>query len=410
MSPLAHVPLLESLELRRYAASTETITPVADTSVRSRTVVEVPFAQLKGKPADPAALPRLRVIQNAMKDVTIQGNVGDDGIRVRVVRQGLEIRTTTLQTYRYFVTADRFGRRQAIEKTVTFDNVVTVPRGQYGALTINGGKGKDSLRYSGGLSFVPVTSSVETETPQTYPAAPAGQTPSDPAVRPSRSWANQVVAERARADAIAASPAAEETANSSAAFFGDSYVENFPLYSGDIWNRFFKRGKTFGIGGDTTRHALFRLIKNGLFDVYKPHKLVVSIGTNDLNDPRAGGTDEQVFKGIVRVMNELRKRLPETRIVLVSLIPRFGAGLNQRIEAINAMLDKTDFGDHASFLDLYNRFSLGAVKFRPDRNYAESAYDIVTVGTDSHYTRYGYRILAYNLDAVLAEPVVSTAE
>uniref|UniRef100_H0XJG6 Platelet-activating factor acetylhydrolase IB subunit alpha2 n=1 Tax=Otolemur garnettii TaxID=30611 RepID=H0XJG6_OTOGA len=63
-------------------------------------------------------------------------------------------------------------------------------------------------------------------------------------------------------------------------FVGDSMVQLMQQY--EIWRELFSplHALNFGIGGDTTRHVLWRL-KNGELENIKPKVIVVWVGTNN---------------------------------------------------------------------------------------------------------------------------------
>ena len=370
---------VENLERRRYAAAAERIVTVPNDPNSSATVLHYRLHEA----VNVAELPRLRVTVDAGKTVTVQGHGGDDNVRVRVIHGGLEVRTNTRWSYTYYTT----GTPHALEKaTTTFETVYKFSPREFSSLVINGGRGADSLRFSGVLPFSPTVSSVEsTDVRQTFAELPAGQTPSDAATRPG-GWLKLVADEKGAAD---------RRANGDFALFGDSHVAHFLDVGKYSWQIRLRKPAVFGIGGDDTRHLLYR-IRDGLFDHYKPKKLVVSVGTNNFNNPQTGGTDEQVFQGVLKVMTELRARLPDAELVLISLLPRFGLGLNARVKALNDRLDAADDDNGFVFFNLYARFS------NPTRKVGSGVYaEFNPFGNDSHYTGIGYGILAESLAILL---------
>ncbi|HHY82433.1 MAG TPA: lysophospholipase [Clostridiales bacterium] len=99
-----------------------------------------------------------------------------------------------------------------------------------------------------------------------------------------------------------------------AVFVGDSITQEYPLeemFRGHmtVYNR--------GIGGDTTKGLLTRL-KESIFEL-APSKLFLLIGTNDLvfGDPNA----MHVPGNIGICIDEVKKRLPNCRIYLISILP-----------------------------------------------------------------------------------------
>jgi len=139
-------------------------------------------------------------------------------------------------------------------------------------------------------------------------------------------------------------------------FLGDSITNGWSW--GDhtqLWDRYFGRydPANFGIGGDRTEHVLWR-IDNGELDRVRPKVVVLLIGTNNIGDP----TDE-IRRGVVRVTERVREKLPETRLVLMGIFPR-GAEPSDpnraKIREVNRALAKLDDGDRVRFLDIGDRF------------------------------------------------------
>ena len=105
------------------------------------------------------------------------------------------------------------------------------------------------------------------------------------------------------------------------AFIGDSHAAFYTTYGRNSWLANFSNALNLGLPGDSTRQLLTR-IQLGLFAKYKPRKLIVMIGANNFNSPAAGGTDDQIYKGVVTVLAALHDRLPQTQLVLVGVLPQ----------------------------------------------------------------------------------------
>lgn len=87
-----------------------------------------------------------------------------------------------------------------------------------------------------------------------------------------------------------------------------------------VWQRFYgDRGAVnLGFKGDNTGHLLWR-IQNGEVDGVSPRAAVVLIGANNLG--RVRWSAPQTVAGIAAVLAELRRRLPETRLLLLGMLP-----------------------------------------------------------------------------------------
>lgn len=103
-------------------------------------------------------------------------------------------------------------------------------------------------------------------------------------------------------------------------FIGDSITQNFekPDYQ-SIWQKFYghRHALNLGYGMDTTGATLWRF-RQGELKGLAPKVAVILIGTNDTN---AGRNSDQTFAGIVSVVEEVKTRLPGTRIMLIGILP-----------------------------------------------------------------------------------------
>uniref|UniRef100_A0A8I4A445 Platelet-activating factor acetylhydrolase IB subunit alpha2 n=1 Tax=Callithrix jacchus TaxID=9483 RepID=A0A8I4A445_CALJA len=99
-------------------------------------------------------------------------------------------------------------------------------------------------------------------------------------------------------------------------FVGDSMVQLMQQY--EIWRELFSplHALNFGIGGDTTRHVLWRL-KNGELENIKPKVIVVWVGTNNHEN-----TAEEVAGGIEAIVKLINTRQPQAKIIVLGLLPR----------------------------------------------------------------------------------------
>lgn len=126
-------------------------------------------------------------------------------------------------------------------------------------------------------------------------------------------------------------------------FLGDSITYGM---NADILRKDFGPGAlNFGIGGDRTQHLLWRM-QNGELNFpkdQKPEVAVMLIGTNNLGSyldiPPA--KNKEIVEGIKANINELRKQLPDTKILVVGLLPRGETehdDLRKRVNQVNAQL------------------------------------------------------------------------
>jgi len=106
-----------------------------------------------------------------------------------------------------------------------------------------------------------------------------------------------------------------------------------------IWKQFYEPRKALNLGfsGDTTAHVLWRL-QHGEVDGLHPKVAVVLIGTNNTSQHNKH-TAEQTEAGIDAVVSELENRLPETKILLLGILPSdLSDEKTERDQAVNAYL------------------------------------------------------------------------
>ena len=106
-------------------------------------------------------------------------------------------------------------------------------------------------------------------------------------------------------------------------FIGDSITQGWegapPRGGRDVWAEFYGKRKALnlGIGGDRTQHVLWRL-DNGNIDGIKPKLAVLMIGTNN----SGSNTSEQIAEGVKAIVEKLRTKLPETKVLVLAIFPR----------------------------------------------------------------------------------------
>jgi beta-glucosidase len=88
-----------------------------------------------------------------------------------------------------------------------------------------------------------------------------------------------------------------------------------------------------GYNADKTENVLWRL-RNGEVDGLSPKAVVVMIGTN--NSGHRADPPEITAKGISMILEDLRAKMPNAKIALLSIFPRGDAPhpINQQINAL----------------------------------------------------------------------------
>ena len=101
------------------------------------------------------------------------------------------------------------------------------------------------------------------------------------------------------------------------AFIGDSITQGWEGAGKNVWAKYYGSRKclNFGVGGDQTQHVLWRF-EQGQIEGLKPKVAVVMIGTNN------GNNESEILEGVTAIINQIRSRLPETKIILLGIFPR----------------------------------------------------------------------------------------
>ena len=74
-----------------------------------------------------------------------------------------------------------------------------------------------------------------------------------------------------------------------------------------------------GVSGDRTQHVLWRF-ENGQLDGIKAKVAVVMIGTNNSN--KDDNTEADILEGVTAIVNQIRQRQPDTKVILLGIFPR----------------------------------------------------------------------------------------
>jgi beta-glucosidase len=139
------------------------------------------------------------------------------------------------------------------------------------------------------------------------------------------------------------------------AFIGDSITQGWA--NNETWQKHYghRKAVNMGIGGDRTEHVLWRL-DHGNIDGISPKVAVLMIGTNNSGGNEYSG--EQIGDGIVAIVQKLRTKLPETKILLLAIFPR-GENPNPQREknaVASARGAKLADNKHVFFLDIGEKF------------------------------------------------------
>lgn len=175
-------------------------------------------------------------------------------------------------------------------------------------------------------------------------------------------------------------------------FLGDSITQGWENEGKAAWAQHFAKHNAvaLGFGGDRTENLLWRL-QHGELDGMVPKVVVMMIGTNNTGDR----LEDPAFTvaGIKRNLDEIKKRQPQAKVLLLALFPRGEKpdDLTRRHNAkINALLPALADGHQVVFLDI------GRALTNPDGTLSK---DILPDWL--HLSPQGYEIWARSLDATL---------
>jgi lysophospholipase L1-like esterase len=140
-------------------------------------------------------------------------------------------------------------------------------------------------------------------------------------------------------------------------FLGDSITDFWPHGGKESWQKFAKYDPAdFGISADRTEHVLWRLA-NGELDGIHPRVVVLMIGTNNIGH-FAEEQPEWAAAGVKKIVETVHEKLPESRVLLLSVFPRDRkeSASRKKVEAINAIIAKLDDGKKTRYLDVTAKF------------------------------------------------------
>lgn len=180
--------------------------------------------------------------------------------------------------------------------------------------------------------------------------------------------------------------------NADLLFIGDSITQGWEGKGKKVWDEFYgkRNAVNLGIGGDRTQHVLWRL-DNGNVAGLKPKAAVLMIGTNNTRT----NSSEQIAEGVKAIVDKLKEKLPETKILVLAVFPR-GADKNDPLRKVNdgtnALIAKFADDKQVFFLDIGPKF------LAEDGTLSKEIMDDLL-----HLTEKGYRIWAESIEGQVAQ-------
>lgn len=125
-----------------------------------------------------------------------------------------------------------------------------------------------------------------------------------------------------------------------------------------VWNQYFAplKAANFGIAGDTTQGVLWRM-QNGELDGFQAKLVVLMLGTNNINR----NANDDIAEGDRAIINEILKRQPQAKVLLLGVFPRGAEPDNPfraSIRAINAKLATFADNKRVFYMDIGDKFLL----------------------------------------------------
>ncbi len=175
-------------------------------------------------------------------------------------------------------------------------------------------------------------------------------------------------------------------------FIGDSITQAWEGSGNEIWKKFYgeRNAVNLGISGDRTQHVLWRL-EHGNLDGISPKVAVIMIGTNN----SGSNSPEEIAEGVTKIVEQIREKTPETRILLLATFPRGADPLdkNRQVnEQSNRIVEQLADDEQVFYLDIGDKFVDGEGKLSK-----EIMPDLL------HLSEQGYTIWAESIEPKLVK-------
>lgn len=150
---------------------------------------------------------------------------------------------------------------------------------------------------------------------------------------------------------------AKSNGHAQVAFLGDSITQFWEREGKETWDKKIAPlgAANLGFSGDSSEHVLWH-IENGELTGLKPKVVVLLVGTNNLT---RGATPKEAAEGVKSVVNALASKLPESKILVLGLLPREGSADDEKrveVEETNALFKDLANNKTVFFKDLSKAF------------------------------------------------------
>ena len=139
-------------------------------------------------------------------------------------------------------------------------------------------------------------------------------------------------------------------------FIGDSITQGWEGRGKKVWAKFYgkRNAVNLGIGGDRTQHVIWRL-DNGNLENIRPKAAVIMIGTNN----SGSNSPVEIAEGVEVIVGQIRKKSPDTRILLLATFPRGADSQDKRRQVnqkSNTIVSKLAEDKMVTYLDIGPEF------------------------------------------------------
>jgi beta-glucosidase len=141
-------------------------------------------------------------------------------------------------------------------------------------------------------------------------------------------------------------------------FLGDSITHAWEYTAPSVWQKYYaqRRALNLGFDGDRTENLLWRILNGGI-DEISPSLVVLLIGTNNAGHRQE--SSKHTALGIKVILEELRSRLPHSKILLMALFPRSkkpSQQLRVLVDGTNQLIQQYANGHSIIWQDINHHF------------------------------------------------------
>lgn len=190
--------------------------------------------------------------------------------------------------------------------------------------------------------------------------------------------------------------AVKKTPDARIVFIGDSITQFWEGKGKAVWDRYYapRKALNLGVSGDRTNGCMWRL-ENGELDGIKPKLAVILIGTNN-----TWGDEMPVdasARGTRIIVETVRRKLPDTEILLLAIFPREDPNTNGKYKLLNQAVSGIKFDAKVHYLDI-------GKQFLDDNGKIARGFE----GDKLHLSAEGYQIWAAAIEAGVAKVLGDT--